>query len=465
MTNEKKDTGDPQSAGAGSRPVASDRDRTLRWRVYALLILSALVFFGVRVRYVTARDGKTPFLSANDRSRWCGIEALLSEQTYAIDHVIQRKGWDSIDKVSHYGKDGKQHYYSSKPPLFYTLLAGETWVVQRVLGYRLSYKPFLVGRWVVAITNGSFLLIFFLTICCAVERWGETNAGRILVVAVATWGTLLTPFAVSINNHLPGAVAVLVAFYQLLRIWYEDAPGRWRYALCGFAAACAVVCELPALAYLVGVLGALMIKSPRKTLCFALPVVLLVGGCVVGANQAAHGIAKFPYMQRAEGEDWRENNWYNYEGSYWLHPVANDVGEPSRSRYAFHVLIGHHGLFSLTPVWCLSMLGTWLLIADRKHYATALAIIGLTCMCLVFFIVLRPTGDRNYGGNTCGFRWMIWLIPLWLVALIPAADRVVQMPRMRWVALVLLLVSVFSACYPGMNPWTHPWIFQWMVAR
>lgn len=441
---------------------ARDTGRGFRLGIYALLILSSLVYFAVRVRYVTARDKQTPFLSANDRSRWCGVEALLSERTFMIDSPIKRKGWNTIDKVSHYGNDGKQHYYSSKPPLLYILLTGETWAVERILGYRLSYKPFLIGRTVVGITNGALILVFFLTVCRAVERWGRSNWGRIFVVAFATWGTLLSPFAVSINNHLPGVVAVAIAFYQLLRIWYEDAEGNWRYAVCGFAAACTVVCELPALAFLVGILGALCIKSPRRTLAFAVPIVLLVGFAFVGSNYLAHGTLKFPYMHRAEGKDWREGNWYNYEGSYWLNPQSVDVGEPSKARYGFHVILGHHGLISLTPAWLLSIYGTWLLIAKRKHHATALAIIGLTAMCLIFFILMRPVGDRNYGGSTCGFRWMFWLMPLWIIAMIPAADRVMRMPKMRWLAIAALGVSIFSACYHGMNPWTHPWIYQWL---
>lgn len=452
-----------------------DHGGGFRRLVYAVLIISAFSYFTVRVSRVIARDKQTPFLSANDRSRWAGVEALLSERTFAIDNVIEKKGWNTIDKVSHFGRDGRQHYYSSKPPLLYLLLTGETWAVERMVGYRLSYKPFLVGRIVVWITNGALLLSFFFVVCRSVERWGRSDWGRIFVVAVATWGTFLSPFAVSINNHLPGVVAVAFSFYQLLRIWYgdreeedgsdDDEAGQneaegWRYAVCGFAAACTVVCELPALAFLVGVMGALMIKSPRKTLAYAAPLVLLVAVAFIGTNVVAHGTLKFPYMHRTAGEDWTGDNWYNYEGSYWLNPQSVDVGEPSVLRYGFHVIVGHHGILSLTPVWLLSLYGTYLVVVKRKHYATALAIVGLTAMCLVFFIVLRPTRDRNYGGSTCGFRWMFWLIPIWLVAMIPAADRVMRMPKMRWLAIAALLISVFSACYHGMNPWTHPWIYQ-----
>lgn len=60
--------------------------------------------------------------------------------------------------------------------------------------------------------------------------------------------------------------------------------------------------------------------------------------------------------------------WYDYEGSPW-HPynafgdlkrnidfARRNMGE-TRFEYALHLLIGHHGLFSLTPLFLLSLLG------------------------------------------------------------------------------------------------------------
>ena len=46
-------------------------------------------------------------------------------------------------------------------------------------------------------------------------------------------------------------------------------------------------------------------------------------------------------------------------GSYWQPENLRgiDRGEASPLRYAFKCLIGHHGLFSLTPIWLLSAAG------------------------------------------------------------------------------------------------------------
>src|SRR5688572_30223574 len=42
-----------------------------------------------------------PFLSANDRSRWTTIRALVEHGTYAIDDIVAEPNWDTIDMVKH----------------------------------------------------------------------------------------------------------------------------------------------------------------------------------------------------------------------------------------------------------------------------------------------------------------------------------------------------------------------------
>jgi len=126
-----------------------------------------------------------------------------------------------------------------------------------------------------------------------------------------------------------------------------------------------------------------------------------------------------------------------------------------------HALVGHHGFLSLTPLWVLSIWGVWILWARQRAHEQALAavIASVTVVCLAFYLS-RPLIDRNFGGVSCGFRWMFWMIPLWLLCLAPAADRLLRTRLGRGVALVLLAISVFSASYSWANPWTHPWIWQ-----
>jgi hypothetical protein len=105
----------------------------------------------------------------------------------------------------------------------------------------------------------------------------------------------------------------------------------------------------------------------------------------------------------------------------------------------------------------------WLRAADWPRRELAALVAAVSIVCLVFFIGLRPQEDRNYGGMTSGFRWMFWCAPLWLMVMIPAADRLARSTAGMAVAIVLLTFSVLSASYPTWNPWTHPWIYNWMI--
>ncbi|MFN9245503.1 MAG: hypothetical protein ACK6DS_00380, partial [Planctomycetota bacterium] len=111
-------------------------------------------------RVLTIRNpetrGESPFFSANDRSRWCTVHALVDFGTYEIDRVIERQTpihWDTIDKVQHVGADGQLHFYSSKPPLLSTLMAGKYWLLQQVTGWRIDRQPLEVVRTLLLVEN------------------------------------------------------------------------------------------------------------------------------------------------------------------------------------------------------------------------------------------------------------------------------------------------------------------------
>ncbi len=459
----------------------AEHARTLRWSIYLLLIAMSTGAMLGRILAVTSvdvqamevqlhREGKKdwqrqrPFLSANDRSRWATVRALVEHGTYVIDDVIQERGWDTIDMVQHRGRDGQLHQYSSKPPLFATLMAGPYWIINRTTGATLGTHPYEIGRGLIVLYNVVPLVVYFLVLTLLAERLGTTDWGRIFTLAAACFGTFLTTFAVSINNHIPAAVCAAIVLWSLVRIWYDGERRLRSFALAGFFAAFAVTNELPALS-LAALTGALLFwKAPRETLLGFAPPAVLVAIAMFGTNYIAHDSLRPPYMHRSETNP--EDNWYDYSymlrgkmrDSYWRTPQGIDRGEPSIATYVLHATVGHHGIYTLTPIWCLSMWGMWLLW--RRDLAALAGFIALlSAVCLVFYLA-RPEIDRNYGGMTSGFRWMFWFAPLWLVAMLPAADRLNCCRGGRMFASILLAVSVMSATYPTWNPWTHPWLWN-----
>src|SRR5437773_80003 len=157
-----------------------------RWSIYALLIAISTAMMLARVARVDSPDPKssTPFSSANDRSRWATIRALGDEGTYVLDDIIfdeqgrRVRGWHTIDLVRHRGSDGKEHYYSSKPTLLTTLLAGEYWVVKRLTGATLAEQPHYAAKLMLVLTNVLPLAAGLWILARMIDRFGATDWGR-----------------------------------------------------------------------------------------------------------------------------------------------------------------------------------------------------------------------------------------------------------------------------------------------
>jgi hypothetical protein len=437
--------------------------QSLRYAIYAILIVTSLASVAGRILSAQSRDRHTPFFSANDRSRWSTISSLVDHGTYAIDDVRKRPGWKSIDMVRHRDAEGRMRYYSSKPPLLPTMLAGPYWLIKRTVGISFDTHPFEVARTMLLLVSWLPLGVYFVLMTCWIERNGESDFGRIFLVAATCWGTFLTPFAITLNNHSPAAFSVLIALLCLLRIWQDEQPAAWVFVVAGLAAGFAAANELPALSF-VGLLSVTLLwLAPRQTLLWYVPALAVVAIAFFSVTYWAHGSLRPPYAHRDSGD-----NWYDYPGSYWYgNRQGVDLGEPSKAAYLFHVLLGHHGFFSLTPLWLLGLAGSigWAVQRDLvRRYLGALALV-LLVVCVGFYVFLRPQGDRNYGGVCSGFRWLFWLTPLWLMVSLPAAEWFGETRTRRVVALLLLFFSVLSVSVPAGNPWTHPWIYQWVLAR
>jgi hypothetical protein len=466
--------------GTRSAPATSSRRA-----VYAILIAITSAIMLARVVRLDSPDPKspTPFLSANDRSRWATIRALGDDGTYVIDHIIfdargnRIRGWHTIDLVKHRGSDGQEHYYSSKPTLLTTLLAGEYWLVKQITGATLAEQPHYVSRIMLVLTNIVPLAGALACLAWLIDRYATTDFARIFAVAAACFGTFMTTFAVTLNNHVTAAISLALGLAAILPILEDQTRAWWRFVAAGFAFGFLAANELPALSMLVVVGLLLLWKSPSRTFLAFLPALLLIAAGAFLTNYIAHGDWRTPYAHRSPGD-----NWYDYPGSYWLTKNLRgiDRGEALPLRYAFHVLIGHHGIFSLTPIWLLSATGCWLWLVPASGRRKALGdseqptrlnsrqILAITTILItlvvVAFYLTRPLIDRNYGGISCCLRWLIWLTPLWLLTLLPAADWFATCRFGRAIAMALLLVSVFSACYAADNPWSHPWIFDYWTS-
>ena len=213
----------------------------LRWTIYLLIIAASSAWSVYRIyqvnvydeglRNVKSSEG-SPLLCANDRSRWCTIRALGDDDSYEIDKIIadpetgefsfdQRKYnpfWATIDLVKHRDKDGEMHFYSSKPTLLPTMLG---WLYKSIkwdTGKNLTDDTFEVVRLMLLLVNVMPMALFLVLFAGILEVIAVSSFTRYTVLSFASFGTFMTPFMVTLNNHLPAAFSVGVSLFALVHI-------------------------------------------------------------------------------------------------------------------------------------------------------------------------------------------------------------------------------------------------------
>jgi len=462
---------------------------------------------GSRSAWPTTRPTPMPTFSSNDRSRWATVRSLVDDGTfivgkrdtfaYILTAVAQtgqteffpalttaacglskrissssgisfEDGWQTVDLVLH---PDELNFYSTKPPLLPIMVAGEYWIIKKLTGWTLKEHPFGVVRIILFTINLIPFFIYLLVFWALLQRFSKSDWACIYALTIAALGTSVLPFLNSFNNHTMATFSVLFAIYGIVRIQeIADAKSKtaWQgsfwFALVGLLCGFAVCNELPSLAFLAFVALIGTFKFPRQTIfvylpCAALPILLLLA-----SNQVAMGQWRPAYSEFG-------SPWYTYEGSHLrIFEVMIRRGidwsrfnGESIATYTFHLLLGHHGFFSLTPVFLLALVA----LARTPFYqhsskswgflALSSAIVG--AVVIVFYIFKTD----NYGGFAVGPRWLMWVAPIFLLTAVPVIDGMAKSKTGRLIALVLLIFAVLAANYPGWNAWRHPWIYDAML--
>jgi hypothetical protein len=427
-----------------------------------------LLFSAVFIGYLwNAR----PDMSPNDNARWDTIWSLLEYRTYQIYDTKEEaekyglpQQFGTIDKVQ---KDGRT--FASKPPLYPTVIAGVLFVPRCILGEpfskdRVDDKGQLIrgsihiyGKITLIVFNVLPFLGMLILYRRFLDRYTRGDFVWLFALLAGAIGTFTTGYLVTLNNHTQAAAFAFFTAYLMLTIWYEKKVEPWRFALAGLCAGWTAANEFPAGLLVLAAMAIALGVDRRKTLIYFLPPVVLVAGALFLTNYLAIGSLKPAYLQKAL---------YDYPDSYWTNPekksgidALNDHPEPLWL-YLLHMTIGHHGLFSLTPIWLIAAWGAWVNARGRDEKLRGLVWPILAVSLGVFVAYWIFNSERNYGGFCHGMRWLVWLGPLWLLLLPAGLEELAWNVVGRRLAWLALAISAFTMADTMYNPWTRAWLHR-----
>ncbi|MFN8454580.1 MAG: hypothetical protein U0401_07900 [Anaerolineae bacterium] len=156
---------------------------------------------------------KTTHTSWNESSRLAAIESLVERGTWRID--ASPYGHQTGDKIQLNG-----HYYSTKPPLFSALAAIPYALLHYGLGTTLAVDGCQPGTlcvyyWLTVMMVGvpsALLAIFFYRL---VWRQQQSLSLALLLTTLLCIGSMICPYSLVFNNHVPAAAVLFGSFYLL----------------------------------------------------------------------------------------------------------------------------------------------------------------------------------------------------------------------------------------------------------
>ena len=438
-------------------------------------------------------------LEANDISRWCTVWSLLERGTYAIDDCPwQSRTQDKVQKPDRLTppeadapflkkieyqiapkswKEGEptDHFYSSKPALLPTMIAGILYPARLISGVPLDrvvdqpreprYVPKPVegepgkftftmetpkepAHWpiyiyyfkpILILLNIVPLLIFLKLYARLLDQFATNDWAWLLSFVSAGIGTYLFAFNLTLNNHTVAAFSAFFTIWAFLRIWNGESRSILAFATCGFFAAFCACNEIPAAILSVILFVTLLARFPKATLLKFAPAAALPILAFMLTQFLAFGQFRPVYEEFG-------TKTYEYAGSYWTTPLELDYlnKEPeSKLVYLFHMTFGHHGVFSLTPIFLFSIYGAFREIFKRGKLSSVAVVTLVLTIAMLAFYTWNPKA-RNYGGSTQGLRWLFWLIPLWLMMLPSGLAGAGENRWVRKLSLLAVVLSVFS---------------------
>jgi len=391
------------------------------WKSQRPVIYMLCFFFLLLILFTFSRVRN----SDNTRSRIITVERLVEKGSFA--HVAPGDTTPfplSIDAVMVGDK-----MYSSKPPVYPMLMAGESLLLKFVTGWDFySHRKDFIRFLTLVNQVIPYMIVLLLAMAMASWYFPERRT-LVFMLLFMTVASLPYAYSVTINNHSIAATSFFMVFYLVWLILYQRKRKARYYVLTGLLAGLGASTDLPGLVFALAALGALYLTDAKKASLAAMLVFAFLA-LSAGIYWKLTGSIKPIYLQ---------GSLYHYSGSYWQEREAFDLLKENKLRYLFHITFGHHGLFSVTPVLLISLWSLLRTIIKRDWELRPVLIAFAAAALLIFLFVLFRTG--NYGGYAIGMRWFVLFMPILSFA---SAPLIHFLSQKKWGFLLLIFAILWS---------------------
>lgn len=430
--NRERASGHVEQRAAGGGGVGLGRVPARAW-AWLWLALAAVL-------YTPLID--TEIGQGNVASDLAAIESLVHRHTFFINDSTFI---DTIDKF----KRGEL-YFSQKSPIFHLIAAVPYGVVTR-MGWTLRTHPEACVRVLtfvmVVLPMGWLLGLIFKHPWVARRRVGT----RAALTAAFALGSLVTPFAVTLNHYVLAAGCLMAAVNVLTA---RGLASRGAAVAAGFWVAASLACDVPP-AFLFGAgLGvAALALAPRRLAWLALgaaaPLLLYAA-----LNWQILG-SPLPANLKAEEMQF-------YKGSYWeafrARGLAGNPGyyQASYARRLMHATVGHKGIYWMMPLLVVATAAAAGL-ARRRAPGWPLALAWAAFPPLAIALTMYWAWDLS--GGAYNIRHVLaTAAPLYCVLAHPA---LAWGRAARWGLGAAAAWGCLVAGIGVLNPWSHNTFSAW----
>ena len=382
---------------------------------------------------------KIEAISWNDTSRMAQIQSFVERGTLIIDNSIF---FDTGDKYFF-----NNHFYSDKPPLL-ALYASPFYFFLKKLGLSFESNSQLTYYLTTLLSIGS-LSALGLTVFRKIlqEFLHASNEWADIITFITGTGTLILPYSLIFNNHIPSGVLILIGFYYLLNYKRNSKLKDIFYS--GFFFSCAVTIDIGCFLFIPLILIYFLTKSLKAGLTFAISCTPMIA-IYLFLNLYTSG-SFIPPAMNASLWDYPESS-FNQESLSGLATHNNVFGFLF---YGFHMLLGNRGLLSHNPILLLSIIGLLIIIYQknlRVSYKAEYIYILFISLLYVGIYIFRTT---NYSGSAFGVRWFASLMLILCLPMAYVEGKFKSSKSLKFIFISIMCLSIFISLVGAYNPFSH----------